>query len=102
MAKKEKSKNKPDIKAKSGIFQIAGWKKTVIIPAKNDYDIERERKYVNLCLSVGIKNNGKWENMKAFFRVSQFGNLKEAVDEFAEQLTELNEKELGLNEEGED
>lgn len=95
MAKKTNKKNgkKPDIKSKEGIFQLAGWNKEVVIPAKNDYDIEREVKYLNLCLSVGVRKNGKWENIPIWFRRSQFANLKAVVDDFAEQLKKLNESE---------
>jgi len=92
MAKKtnKKDTNQPDIKCKSGIFQLAGWKRNRVIPAKNDYDVEREVEQVNICLTAGIRKNGKWENIPVWFRVSQFGNLKEIVDDFAEELKKLN------------
>ena len=92
MARKIKKKDgkQPDIKCKSGIFQLAGWKKTKVIPAKNDFDIEREVNQVNICLTVGIRKDGKWENIPVWFRRSQFGDLKEAVDDFAEELKQLN------------
>ncbi len=93
MAKKTKKKNEsnqPDIKCKSGIFQIAGWKRTRVIPAKNDFDEEREITQTNLCLTVGMREKGQWKNVTAWFRVSQFGNLKDVVDDFAEKLKELN------------
>jgi len=89
MAKKQKN-NKPDIKCKAGVFQLSCWKDSKIIPAKNDYDIEREFEQINICLSVGMKRNGEWKNMQAWFRSSQFGNLKDVVDDFAEKLNELN------------
>jgi hypothetical protein len=92
MAKKQKTtgKNQPDIKCKAGVFQLAAWKKTRIIPAKNDFDIEREVEQVNLCLTTGIRRNGEWKNVPVWFRLSQFANLKEMVDDFAEKLKELN------------
>ena len=92
MAKNQKknNENQPDIKSKAGIFQIAGWKRTKVIPAKNDYDQEREVEQVNLCLTVGMRQKGKWVNVVAWFRASQFGNLKEVVDDLAEKLRELN------------
>jgi hypothetical protein len=92
MAKKTKIKDtkQPDIKCKSGIFQLAGWKNKKIIPAKNDFDIEREVEQVNICLTVGIRKDGKWENIPVWFRRSQFGDLKEIVDGFAEELKRLN------------
>ena len=92
MAKKS-TKNKanlPDIKCKAGVFQLAGWKNKRVIPAKDDYDIEREVEQVNICLTAGIRKNGKWENIPVWFRRSQFGNLKEVVDGFAEELKGLN------------
>lgn len=100
MAKKSKKNkaNKPDIKCKAGIFQLAGWKRKKVIPAKNDFDVEREVDQVNICLTAGIRKNGKWENIQVWFRRSQFGNLKEVVDDFAEGLKELN----GLDNEGGD
>lgn len=92
MAKKTKKSNgnQPNIKCKSGIFQLAGWKKKKIIPAKNDFDIEKEVEQVNICLTVGIRKNGEWENIPIWFRRSQFGDLKEVVDDFAEELKKLN------------
>ena len=92
MAKKTKKKdaNQPDIKCKYGIFQLAGWKRTKVIPAKNDYDVEREVEQTSICLTAGIRKNGKWENIPVWFRVSQFGNLKDVVDDFAEELRGLN------------
>ena len=95
MAKKTKTKNKPDIQSKSGIFQISGWKKTKVIPAKNDFDIEREVKQINICLNIGQRKDSEWKNVNAWFRASQFQNLKEAMEEFTEKLKELNsEKKL--------
>lgn len=95
MAKTKNKKNgkQPDIKSREGIFQLSGWNKEVVIPAKNDYDVEREVKYLNLCLNVGVRKNGKWENVQIWFRRSQFANLKTVVDDFAEQLKKLNETE---------
>ena len=91
MAKKiRKNKNQPDIKCKAGIFQLAGWKRTKVIPAKNDFDVEREVEQTNICLTAGIRRNGGWENIPVWFRLSQFGSLKEVVDDFAEELKELN------------
>src|SRR4030043_2247167 len=92
MAKKQKitGKNQPDIKCKAGVFQLAGWKTKKVIPAKNDFDVEREIKQVNICLTAGIRKDGKWENIPVWFRSSQFGNLKEIVDDFAEELKRLN------------
>jgi len=92
MAKKTKKKNanQPDIKCKSGVFQLAGWKRKKVIPARNDFDVEREVEHVNICLTVGMRKNGEWENIPVWFRVSQFGSLKEVVDDFAEELKELN------------
>jgi hypothetical protein len=106
MAKKQKKKNsenQPSIKSQAGIFQLAGWKKTRVIPAKDDYDIEREVKRVNLCLTTGQRQQGEWKNVTAWFRPHQFGDLKEAVDDFAEKLRQLNgskDLEKGFEEEG--
>ncbi len=91
--KKKKTGKQPDIKSKEGIFQLVGWKREVVIPAKDDYDVEREIKYLNLCLNVGVRKNGKWDNIQIWFRRSQFGNLKAVVDDFAEELKKLNESE---------
>jgi hypothetical protein len=92
MAKKTKKKNTnpPDIKSQAGIFQLAGWKTTKTIPAKNDFDVEREVEHINLCLTAGIREKGEWKNIKVWFRASQFANLKEVVDDFAKQLKKLN------------
>lgn len=92
MAKKQKTSNKkqPDVKCKAGVFQLAAWKQTRIFPAKNDFDIEKKVEQVNVCLSAGVRKNGAWENIPVWFRVSQFANLKQVVDEFAEELKKLN------------
>ena len=90
MARKIKNKNQPDIKSKAGIFQLAGWKRTRIIPAKNDFDEEREVTQTNLCLTAGVREKGEWKNIPIWFRASQFANLKELVDDFAKQLKKLN------------
>jgi len=97
MEKKQntKNKNQPDIKNKAGIFQLAGWKKKIVIPAKHDCDIEREIEQINICLSVGVRKNGEWKNVPVWFRLSQFENLKEIVDDFAEGIKQLNENEIG-------
>jgi hypothetical protein len=92
MAKRQKKKdaNQPDVKCKSGIFQLAAWKQKKTIPAKNDFDVEREVERVNICLTAGIRKKGEWKNIPVWFRSSQFANLKEIVDTFAEELKELN------------
>ena len=92
MAKKTKKQkvNQPGIKSKAGIFQLAGWKKTITIPAKNDYDVEKEVKQINICLTAGIRKNGEWENIPIWFRSSQFENLEEVVGDFRNKLKKLN------------
>ena len=94
MAKKKPEKNKsgtpPDIRCKSGVFGLSAWKNKKVIPARNDYDIERIYDRVSICLTVGMKRDGKWENRQAWFRLSQFGDLKAAVEGFAEELQKLN------------
>lgn len=92
MAKKTKKTDgkQPDIKSKAGVFQLAGWKNKKTIPAKNDYDMEREFERINLLITVGVRKDGKWDNVKAPFSLPQFANLKLAVDDIAEQLKELN------------
>jgi len=90
MAKETKTKNKPDIQSKSGIFQISGWKNKKVIPAKNDFDIEREVEQVNICLNIGQRKDKEWKNVNAWFRASQFQNLKEVLEDFTEKLKELN------------
>ncbi len=100
MAKKDRKANgnQPDIKCKAGVFQLAGWKTKKIIPARNDFDIEREIEQVNLCLTIGVRKNGEWENIPVWFRTSQFANLKEVVDEFGKELKRLNGMEEGGDE----
>jgi len=92
MAKKKTKTggNQPDVRIKEGVFQLSGWKTKKVIPAKNDFDVERTFERVNICLSVGMKQNGKWNNVQAWFGRSQFGDLKAAVDEFAEELRKIN------------
>jgi hypothetical protein len=95
MAKETKTKNKPDIQSKSGIFQISGWKNKRTIPAKNDFDIEREVEQINICLNIGQRTDGKWKNIPTWFRASQFQNLKEVLEDFTEKLKDLSsEKQL--------
>jgi hypothetical protein len=91
-SKKQKKGNgaAPDVKCKSGVFQLSAWKKEKVVPAKNDYDIERVFQTVSVCLSVGMKKGEDWENVQAWFRASQLADLKEVVDEFAEQVKKLN------------
>jgi hypothetical protein len=91
--KKESEKRKtkqPDIRVKQGVFQLSAWKRTKVIPARNDYDVEREVTQISICLSVGQRRDGQWNNVQAWFRSSQFEQLEEAVDEFREQLKGLN------------
>jgi hypothetical protein len=92
MAKKSEKKGgkQPDIKIRDGIFQLSAWKSKKVIPAKDDYDTEKVFERVNICLSAGMKQNGKWKNTQAWFTSSQFGSLKAAVDEFAEVLQKMN------------
>jgi len=91
MAKKQRTdKKQPDVKCKAGVFQLAAWKQTRTFPAKNDFDIEKKVEQVNVCLSAGVRKNGAWENIPVWFRLSQFANLKQVVDEFAEELKKLN------------
>ena len=86
--------NKPDIKFKCGRFQISAWKDKKTIPAKNDYDIERDVDRVNICLSVGQRKNNEWVNIPVWFGRSQFGDLKQAVDDFGKELKKLNSDDL--------
>ena len=97
MAKKQKknSGKQPDIRMRNGIFQLSAWKTKKVIPAKNDYDTERVIEMTNICLSAGVKQNGEWKNMQAWFRGSQFSDLKAVVDEFAEELRKINGVEQG-------
>jgi hypothetical protein len=97
MAKKQKknSGKQPDIRMRNGIFQLSAWKSKKVIPAKNDYDIERVIERTNICLSAGVKLNGEWKNVQAWFRGSQFSDLKAVVDEFAEELRKMNGVEQG-------
>ena len=89
--KNMKSRSKqPDIKCRSGIFRLAGWKVNKVIPARNDFDVEKDVEYVGICLTVGVKKDGKWENVPVWLRAHQFGDLKEVVDDFAEELKRLN------------
>ena len=92
MAKKQKKKcgKQPDIKLRNGIFQLSAWKTKKVIPAKNDYDVERVIERTNICLSAGMKKNGEWKNVQAWFRGSQFSDLKAVVDEFAQELRRIN------------
>lgn len=91
-SKKQKKGNgaAPDVKCKSGVFQLSAWKKKKVVPAKNDYDIERVFQTVSVCLSVGMKKGEDWENVQAWFRASQLADLKQVVDDFAEQVKKLN------------
>ena len=92
MAKKsdKKSGKQPDIKLRNGIFQLSAWKTKKVIPAKNDYDTERVFEGVNICLSAGMKQAGEWKNVQAWFRSSQFEDLKATIDEFAAELQKMN------------
>jgi hypothetical protein len=99
MATKKQAKNggnPPQIRCKSGRFQLSGWKNKKVVPAKNDFDVERVYEDVSICLSVGVKRKKGWENVQAWFRSSQFGDLKQAVEDFSGQLLKLN----GVPEEG--
>ena len=86
----KKSGTPPDIRCKSGVFGLSAWKTQKVIPAKHDYDIERVFDRVSICLTVGMKRDGKWENRQAWFRLSQFGDLRAAVEGFADELQKLN------------
>ncbi len=92
MAKKQKKNggSQPDIKMRNGIFQLSAWKTKKVIPAKNDYDTERVFERINICLSAGMKQDGKWKNTQAWFTASQFGDLKATIEEFAEELRKMN------------
>jgi hypothetical protein len=93
MAKKNKKTvagKQPDIRSKNGRFQLSAWKDKRIIEPKHEYDIERVLERVSICLSIGVKKNGEWENVQAWFERSQFGDLKATIDEFAEELRKLN------------
>jgi hypothetical protein len=92
MAKKQEknSGKQPDIKTRNGIFQLSAWKTKKVIPAKNDYDTERVFERINICLSAGMRQDGKWKNVQAWFTTSQFGDLKATIDEFAEELQKAN------------
>jgi hypothetical protein len=99
MAKNKKQSKKgtnggrqPDIKAKHGIWQLAGWIEKKTIPAKSDYEIEREVTIISMCLTGAVRRNGDWDNIKIWFRSSQFENLQQVIEEAGEQLREkLNE-----------
>ncbi len=97
MAKKQEKKSgkQPDIKMRNGIFQLSAWKTKKVIPAKNDYDTEKVFERINICLSAGMRQDGKWKNTQAWFTTSQFGDLKTTIDEFAEELRKINGVEQG-------
>jgi hypothetical protein len=88
--KTNKKTNRPTIKCRFGIWQLAIWIKKKTIPVKSDYDVERTVTNTFCLLSGGVLNNGKWKNIEIPFRLSQFANLKQCIDDVAEQLKEMN------------
>jgi len=97
MAKKTKKKEtrQPDIKLKSGIFQLVGWLEKRVKKAPEgmeDYMPEREYEVWNLCLSKGVMRNGRWENDKIWLQLPQFGNLQQVVSDLPEALREFNDE----------
>lgn len=76
-------KNAPICKARSGRFQISIWKRKKIIPARNDYDCEREIEVVRACIQYGRKNRitGNWENQSIWANPDELASLRQALDE---------------------
>ena len=77
----------PISKARSGPFQISIWKRKKVIPAKNDYDCEREVDVVRACIQHGRKdrNTGNWNNQAIWCNPSELASLKEALEELDEE-----------------
>lgn len=93
--KTEKKPRQPDIKLKSGLFQLVGWLDKRVRKAPEgmeDYMQEQEYEVWNMCLSKGAKIDGKWKNDKMWFQLSQFGNLHQVISDLTDALKEFNEK----------
>ena len=76
-------KNKPISKAKCGRFQISIWKRKKVIPARNDYDCEREVDVVRACIQYGRKSRvtGDWKNQSIWCNPIELRSLVQALDE---------------------
>ena len=87
---KKSNGNRPDIKSERfGIFQLAAWKDERVIKAKNDCDVEKIIPGISICLNIGQRKNGAWQDLRGWFPSSQFSNLKGAADDFEPKLKEL-------------
>lgn len=78
----KQEKNKPIKKNKVGRFQISIWKRTRIIPAKNDFDVEREVEQVRACVQYSRFNklHQNWENQHIWCNPDELRNLAEVLD----------------------
>ncbi len=75
--------NQPVIKNRVGRFQISIWKKKRVIPAKNDYDIEREYQTVRACIQYSRINKAteQWENQSIWCNPEDLKSLAELLNQ---------------------
>jgi len=82
-SKTNKAANLPVHRSRSGRFQISIWRRKKVIPAKHDFDVEREVEITRACIQYGRKNriSGEWQNQSIWCSPDELRSLATALDE---------------------
>ena len=85
MAKQDET-NTPTARSRIGRFQISIWKRKRVLPAKNDFDIEREVEMARACIRHGRFNRAtqSWDNQTIWCNPDELRDLVNALDKLSQ------------------
>ena len=83
VAKMEQKKSGPMMKKQIGRFQVSIWKRRKVVPAKNDFGVEREVDIVRACVQYSRCNRqtGAWERQQIWCEPEELRSLVQVLDQ---------------------
>ena len=81
-------KRGPVRKKQVGRFQVSIWKRHKVVPARDDFGVEREYDIVRACIQYSQYNRtvGEFERKQIWCNPDELRNLVEALDELGEDI----------------
>ena len=82
----KQEKKGPMKKKQIGRFQVSIWKRRKVVPAKNDFGVEREVDIVRACVQYSQCNRqtGEWERKQIWCNPEELRNLGRVLDELGD------------------
>ena len=74
------NKNGPYKKSRCGRFQVSLFRNTKIIPAKDEYSIEREVTWERACLQYARLVQGEWRRQQIWCSPDELRDLVNTLD----------------------